>query len=182
MEITRRDLLKTSACVGGCEALSAKIESVSARQARLGDGLAAGGADFARAMFSAENVIYSVCLNCHVACPIQVRVVDGVAVKVGGNPYSSQNLLEPIPMDTPPAEAAKAEGKLCPKGQASIQILYDPYRLRKVLKRAGKRGENKWVTVDFNQAIDEIVDGCDLFGEVDVPGLKDIYALRDADV
>ncbi len=182
MEITRRDFLKTSAFVGGCAALSSQIEAVFARQARLGDGLATGGGDFARAMFSAENVIYSVCLNCHVACPIQVRVVDGVAVKVGGNPYSSQNLLEPIPMDTPPAEAARVEGKLCPKGQASIQILYDPYRLRKVLKRAGKRGENKWVTVDFNQAIDEIVNGGDLFGEGHVPGLKDIYALRDADV
>ena len=33
---------------------------------------------------------------------------------------------------------------LCPKGQAGHQGAYDPYRVTKVLKRAGKRGENKW--------------------------------------
>jgi tetrathionate reductase subunit A len=49
----------------------------------------------------------------------------------------------------------------------------------KVLKRAGKRGENKWVTISFDQAVDEIVNGGDLFGEGHVPGLKEIWALRD---
>ena len=66
-----------------------------------------------------------------------------------------------------------------PKGQAGIQTLYDPYRIVKVLKRAGKRGENKWQTVSFDQALTEIVNGGDLFGEGKVEGLKDICALRD---
>ena len=57
------------------------------------------------------------------------------------------------------------EGSLCPKGQAGIQALYDPYRIVKVLKRAGKRGENKWKSVPFEQAVDEIVNGGNLFGE-----------------
>ena len=71
------------------------------------------------------------------------------------------------------------EGSLCPKGQAGIQTLYDPYRIVKVLKRAGKRGENKWQTIPFDQALTEIVNGGDLFGEGKVEGLKDICALRD---
>ena len=87
-----------------------------------------------------------------------------------------------IPYSTPIAEAAVIEGALCPKGQAGIQSLYDPYRIVKVLKRAGKRGENKWKTIPFEQAIQEIVDGGDLFGEGRVEGLKEICALRDAKI
>ena len=74
---------------------------------------------------------------------------------------------------------------ICPKGQAGIQTAYDPYRITKVLKRAGKRGENKWMTIPFDQAIDEIVNGGKLFSHVPgeenrmVTGLKDIYVLRD---
>jgi tetrathionate reductase subunit A len=48
-----------------------------------------------------------------------------------------------------------------------------------VLKRAGKRGENKWQTIPFDQAVQEIVNGGDLFGEGQVDGLKDIVVLRD---
>ena len=52
----------------------------------------------------------------------------------------------------------------------------------KVLKRAGKRGENKWKTIPFEQAIQEIVDGGNLFGEGRVEGLKDICTLKDTKI
>jgi tetrathionate reductase subunit A len=130
----------------------------------------------------AENTIYSVCLNCHTACTFQGKIQDGVLVKLNGNPYSPMNLLPHIPEDTPLSEAATIDAKLCSKGQASIQTLYDPYRLRKVLKRAGPRGSRKWRSIDFGQAIEEIVNGGDLFGEGQVDGLKDIFVLSDADL
>jgi len=129
-----------------------------------------------------ENIIYSICLNCHTACAIKGKVVDGVLVKIDGNPYSVTNRLPNLSYDMDPREAAHFEGKVCPKGQAGVPVLYDPYRVRKVLKRAGKRGEKKWVAIDFNQAIDEIVNGGDLFGEGPVSGLKDLFKLRDPDV
>ena len=44
-----------------------------------------------------------------------------------------------------------------------MQTVYDPFRITQVLKRAGKRGENKWVTIPFDQAITEIVEGGKLF-------------------
>ncbi|MEE8346013.1 MAG: twin-arginine translocation signal domain-containing protein, partial [Dehalococcoidia bacterium] len=130
----------------------------------------------------AENTIYSVCLNCHTACSIQAKIKDGVLVKINGNPYSPMNLLPHIPEDTPLAEAATIDAKLCSKGQAGIQTLYDPYRIRRVLKRVGARGGGKWESIDFNTAIDEIVNGGDHFGEGPVPGLNDIFVLRDPDV
>jgi polyisoprenoid-binding protein YceI len=56
------------------------------------------------------------------------------------------------------------------------------------MKRAGKRGENKWQSIPFDQAISEIVNGGVLFGNVpgeenrQVTGLKDLYALKDLKV
>ena len=122
------------------------------------------------------------CLNCHTACPIQAKIQDGVLVKVNGNPYSPMNLIPHIPEDVSLVEAATIDAKLCPKGQASVQTLYDPYRLRKVLKRVGPRGSGRWRTIDFAEAIDEIVNGGDLFGEGPVAGLDEIYTLRDPEV
>lgn len=79
-------------------------------------------------------------------------------------------------------DVATVEGALCPKGQAGLQTAYDPYRIVSVLKRkpGTKRGEGQWVAIPFDQAIDEIVNGGDLFGEGKVEGFKDLYALRDA--
>jgi len=59
-----------------------------------------------------------------------------------------------IDYKTPLTETSSIDGTLCPKGQAGIQTLYDPYRIVKVLKRAGPRGSNKWKTISFEQAIE----------------------------
>ncbi len=177
--LNRRDFFKTSALLGG-GALAATqapwlIDELTGSNARE----IKPTAEYLLAR--PENTIYSVCLNCHTACTIQAKIQNGVLVKVNGNPYSPVNLLPHIPEDTPLAEAAKIDAKLCPKGQASIQTLYDPYRLRKVLKRVGPRGSGKWQTIEFDAAIDEIVNGGDLFGEGPVAGLADIFVLRDPD-
>jgi len=178
--LTRRDVLKTSAFLGGTGVAAAYmpwlLDLASSRAGREIE------PTHEYELAKAENTIYSVCLNCHTACPLAGKLQDGVLVKLNGNPYSPMNMLPHMPEDTPLDQAAKIDCKLCPKGQASIQTLYDPYRLRKVLKRVGPRGSGKWRTIEFDQAIDEIVNGGDLFGEGHVDGLKEIFALRDADV
>ena len=136
----------------------------------------------------AENTILSSCLNCNTGCGIKVKIVEGIPVKIDGNPYSPWTLNPHLPLTAKSREAEKVDGAICPKGQAGIQIYADPYRIRKVLKRAGKRGENKWISVPFEQAIDEIVNGGNLFAKVPgeesrkVEGLKELYALRDPKV
>ncbi|NLI83326.1 MAG: molybdopterin-dependent oxidoreductase [Deltaproteobacteria bacterium] len=181
-EIGRREFLKSSAILGG--ALGATTGLI---RLKTDDGAAqAGGAENAVGMADnayvhhlPENQIYSVCQQCNTNCGIKVKFLDGHVAKIDGNPYSPWTLTPHIPYDTPFRQAASIEGGICPKGQAGIQALYDPYRIVKVLKRAGKRGENKWKTVPFEQAIQEIVSGGDLFGEGKVEGLKDICVLRD---
>ncbi len=175
-KINRRDFLKSSAFLGGaaaltgCAALTEEAHMVDLSNYDLNN---------------PDHVIYSVCLQCHTDCPIKVKIKDGVAVKIDGNPYGLQTLNPAIPYKSPVQTGAAVDGGICPKGQAGIQSLYDPYRIVKVLKRAGKRGENKWKIVPFEQAIKEIVEGGKLFSDVPgeenrhVPGLKEIYALRD---
>jgi anaerobic selenocysteine-containing dehydrogenase len=178
-EVTRRGLLKTGALLGGSALFMSKVENALGL---LRNAEAATGGGYPLA--NAEHVIYSVCLQCHTACPIKVKILDGVAVKIDGNPYSAQNMIPNLQQKTSPWTAAKIDAKICPKGQAGIQSLYDPYRIVKVLKRTGPRGSGKFKVISFDQAIDEIVNGGYLFKDVGenhrVPGLKDIYKLRDS--
>jgi len=133
-----------------------------------------------------ESVIYSTCLQCHVDCQIKAKHWDGTLAKLTGNPYSPQNYLPNLSYDTDLKRAARSDGKLCPKGQSGIQTYYDPFRVRKVLKRAGPRGSGKWASISFEQFIGEVVEGGKLFSEIGdtrhYPGFEEVYALRDRDV
>lgn len=177
----RREVLRSAAFLGGCGLLAGTVSRVFARLAQAGrmPELDQGRYDYPNN--DPENIIYSTCLQCHTDCPIKCKVVDGVLVKIDGNPFSPQTNMPNVPYRAPLRQGASAEGKICPKGQAGIQTLYDPYRLRKVLKRkpGTPRGGGEWVTIDFDRAVQEIVEGGDLFGEGHVPGLKEICVLRD---
>jgi len=135
-----------------------------------------------------ENTIYSSCLQCNTGCGIKCKLQDGVVTKIDGNPYSPWTLLPHLPYATAVDDATPVDGAICPKGQAGLQTAYDPYRLRKVLKRAGKRGENKWVSIPFQQAIKEICDGGTLFKSIPgeetriVEGIKSLMTLNDPKV
>lgn len=180
-EMGRREFLKSSAILGGALGAATGLSRLTNEEAAAVEN-AVGMAENAYVHHLPENQIFSVCQQCNTNCGIKVKFVDGHVAKIDGNPYSPWTLTPHIPYDTPFRQAASIEGGICPKGQAGIQTLYDPYRIVKVLKRAGKRGENKWKIVPFEQAIDEIVAGGDLFGEGKVEGLQDICVLRDPKV
>lgn len=133
-----------------------------------------------------ENILYTVCLQCNTGCGIKVKLLNGLAAKIDGNPYSPWAMTPHLSPKATAPETAKIDASICPKGQSGIQSLYDPYRIVKVLKRAGARGANKWETIDFRQAIKEIVQGGKIFSQVKgeenrvVSGLKEIRALSDA--
>ncbi|MGC8780908.1 MAG: molybdopterin-dependent oxidoreductase [Anaerolineae bacterium] len=173
--LSRRAFLKATAVAGGACALLGQLPAMEA----INQALAAGAEGFFEVQ--PENQIYSVCLQCNTGCGIKVKLLDGVAAKIDGNPYSPWTMWPHIPYNTPVKDVATVEGGLCPKGQAGLQTAYDPYRIVSVLKRkpGTPRGGGQWVTIPFEQAIDEIVNGGDLFGEGKVEGFKDVYALRD---
>lgn len=90
-----------------------------------------------------EKWIATSCLNCSARCAIRVRVVNGKAVKITGNPLS-----------------LTSEGKICPRAHIGLQVLYDPGRIHSPLKRTNRekgRGiDPKWVPISWDQALDEV--------------------------
>jgi tetrathionate reductase subunit A len=186
-KLSRRDFLKLSTLAGGAAAFLGALPHI---EEVFADNL---GKDYNLA--HAEKMIYSVCQQCNTQCGIKVKIIDqvgpekiGVVGKIEGNPFSPWNLVPHLDYNTPVNDAATIDGVLCPRGQAGLQTVYDPYRLIKVLKRAGKRGENKWMTIPFEQAVDEIVEGGNLFSHVPgeennrIEGLKHLWAIRDPQV
>jgi anaerobic selenocysteine-containing dehydrogenase len=176
-ELDRRQFLKCSALLGGAVALSPAVAQLLTTAK---DVFAETGNPYRH--YLPEHQIYSVCQQCNTNCGIKVKIANGFVAKIDGNPYNPWTMTPHIAYNTPIATAATIEGSLCPKGQAGIQSLYDPYRLVKVLKRKGKRGANSWETISFDQAMTEIVEGGDLFGEGKVDGLQDICTLKDPKV
>ena len=84
------------------------------------------------------------CHRCQAMCGILAHRVNGVVVKLEGNPDS----------------AAGSRGGLCPKGLAGIQLLYDPNRLKVPLRRTNpEKGigvDPKWKEISWDEALDEI--------------------------
>src|ERR1035437_9974214 len=60
-----------------------------------------------------ERSVLTTCGLCRAGCGLRVRVVDGRAVKVEGNPESPVN-----------------RGGVCARGQSGLQLLYHPDRVR----------------------------------------------------
>lgn len=83
--------------------------------------------------------IPSTCGMCLHGCGIRVQVIDGVAVKIEGDPTNPDNL-----------------GKLCPKGNAGLSRLYDPTRVLKPMKRTnpakGPGIDPGWVEIEWEEA------------------------------
>src|SRR3990170_7235305 len=181
--LSRRGLLPSAALLGGAAAYRRIAETLlNAESVEAASGTTPGAP---YPYGKPENTLYTVCLQCNTGCGIKVHLERGVAVKVEGNPLSPWTMAPHLPYRTPVAELAPVDGTSCPKGQSGIQTVYDPYRIRTVLKRAGPRGSNKWKSIPFDQAINEVVNGGRLFADVPgeenrtVEGFKDVYALRD---
>jgi molybdopterin-containing oxidoreductase family molybdopterin binding subunit len=89
--------------------------------------------------------IPSVCGMCPDQCGILVHRVGGVVTKIEGNPQS------PL-----------GRGRLCARGLAGIQLLYDPHRLDQPLQRGnpekGVGVDPRWQPVSWDEALETIVE------------------------
>ena len=79
------------------------------------------------------------CRACISNCGVIATVKNGRVVKLEGDP-----------------ENRMSQGRMCAKGLSGIQALYNPNRNKYPLIRVGKRGENKWKRISWDEAIDII--------------------------
>ncbi len=83
------------------------------------------------------NGIPTTCELCPNKCSLLAVVKEGRLAKLNPNP-----------------ENPKSRAMLCARGNAAIQQVYDPDRLKQPLIRAGERGEGKWRAVSWDEAFD----------------------------
>lgn len=130
-----------------------------------------------------QQVGFTMCMGCTTFCGVRVRVADGKVLRVAGNPYSPLSADNALPQAMPVKEAfatlSRHAGKglagratACGRGAAVLSQLTSPSRVTQVLKRVGPRGAGQWQAIPFAQAVREIVEGGDLFGEGPVEGLR----------
>ncbi len=127
-QLTRRAFLKlaaATAAAGGLYKLGMiRLDSLAAPEAALPGPVA-------------DRRLLGTCHLCAGGCGLSGRIVDGRLIKLDGNPFHPNN-----------------QGKLCPKGQAGQQVLYDPDRLKGPMRRV----EGGWQQVSWDEALSEIAD------------------------
>ncbi len=89
----------------------------------------------------AVSYVNSTCTLCPGKCGISVRKIDDRAVKIEGRKGHPVN-----------------DGKICLLGLAGLQLLYGPTRIQKPLKRVGLRGQGKWKSISWSEAIALVTD------------------------
>jgi len=80
----------------------------------------------------------SACRQCPAGCGIIVRIMNGRALKIEGNPEHPLN-----------------RGKLCARGQAGLQLLYNPDRLPGPLQQA-QRGSRDFRPLSWNEGLNAL--------------------------
>ncbi|MEK7711363.1 MAG: molybdopterin-dependent oxidoreductase [Planctomycetota bacterium] len=149
-ELSRRTFIKVSGILAG----GAVVGSVFFRENE------AQAANFGNPVLVETDprveIKYSVCQGCHGRCGMRCKVVDGVLVKIDGNPYNPCNMESHLAFETEPSAARLIPATMCAKGLAGMQSLYDPYRLKEPLKRVGPRGSGQWEVITWEQAFSEI--------------------------
>jgi len=83
----------------------------------------------------------SACGMCAAGCGIIVRTREHKANKIEGNPLHPVN-----------------RGALCARGQAGLQLLYNPDRIRGPMRRTGERGSGQFEEITWDEAIKMLAD------------------------
>ena len=88
-------------------------------------------------------LVPTTCFNCESACGLLAYVDrDTLQVrKFEGNP-----------------ESHGSRGRNCAKGPATLNQITDPDRILYPLKRSGERGEGRWETITWDEALDTLAD------------------------
>ncbi len=131
MAVSRREFLKGAASLTALAMMGDAFFDLSEAEARV---------PYAP---KEDVLIPSTDVMCVNFCGIRVRRVNGVIRAIYGNPENPQN-----------------RGHLCPKGISGIFDTYNPYRVKRPLKRTNPdkdpSADPRWVEISYEEAFEEI--------------------------
>jgi len=137
LKLTRRDFLKLSGITAVTTAILLEGGSVVDKVFKT------QGASTYTPNYPNDEIVYGNCFQCLGRCAIQiVRTPQGFPRFVTGTIGWHIN-----------------DGGVCPRGASDVYYYFAPARLRFPLIRAGQRGEGKWMAIDYDTAIDIIING-----------------------
>lgn len=125
LSLSRRSFIKWAGLSSGVAVAGSSILPTSSTASNNANARKKGSVKYA----------YSVCDMCMNKCGLIARVEDGIVKKLDPNP-----------------KFLKSRGMLCARGNAGIDRLYDPDRVKYPLLRVGKRGEGKWKRISWDEA------------------------------
>lgn len=206
MNKQRRNLLKGGVAVGAATAFAAgyapKVKEIATGLVNGSSGKTTQDRIHANSLapeYQAQNgqlltnpkqvVCNTQCMGCWTLCGLRVRVdlEKNQVLRINGNPYHPLSADHYLDFNQPIRQAEMSvagerglaqRSTACARGAAFLEGIHSPYRITQPLKRVGKRGEGKWKTISFEQLIEEVVNGGDLFGEGHIDGLKAIRDLQ----
>jgi anaerobic selenocysteine-containing dehydrogenase len=129
-KLSRRGFLKLAAVgagLSGCMPVNGKMARLLEASVRPPEEALPGEASW----------YASTCRQCPAGCGIVVRTINGRAKKIEGNPAHPLN-----------------QGKLCSRGQAGLQVLYNPDRLKNAVRQSGGRGTRQFEPIQWEAALD----------------------------
>ncbi len=91
-------------------------------------------------LWAYDNWYATTCQGCGAGCGVIVRVIEGRAKKVEGNPDHPVN-----------------RGKLCARGEAVVQEEYHPDRVQGPMRLSGPRGSGSYTPISWSEALTELV-------------------------
>ena len=137
--LSRRRFLGLSSCALATVAVGSQVKVLKA--------LAMTGKVSEPATLEGKDVFTS-CEMCVNKCGVIARVKNGVIHKLDPNP-----------------DYIKSRNMLCARGNAGVQAVYDPDRLKYPLIRVGERGEGKWRRASWDEALDLVMQNMNQIAE-----------------
>ena len=95
-----------------------------------------------------------VCGECDAGCGIIVRVMEGERIVERQGEQFRERIATIKKIEGNPVDPVSG-GRLCARGQAAVQGLYHPDRLRGPMKRQGPRGQGDFLPIAWEQTLDE---------------------------
>lgn len=136
MSISRREFLKTSGALAGMASVNVSFSTIAQAADKAGSTYIQAG----------EKYVKSTCVMCPNFCGIEVRMEGSVMRAI----YPDK------------ARADYYNWGICPKGAAGVFNTYNPYRLKKPMKRTnpnkGMNEDPKWVEISWDEAFQTLTE------------------------